>query len=186
MASRIGPDVRISGAITASEDLTIAGIVEGSVTVLGALTIERGAQIDGEVCARDVVLHGELRVPLRATASVRLGPTAVLLGDLQAARLIIEEGAVLEGNVRTGRGAEALLPAAPVRAALKTPPMPERSEVASPRAVPQVAAPRRAERIERGERVERGERNDRAERSERHDRSIPELPSLGRQKLVRR
>ncbi len=183
MASRIGPDVRISGAITASEDLTIAGIVEGSVTVLGELTIERGAQIDGEVCARDVVLHGELRVPLRATASVRLGPTAVLLGDLQAARLIIEEGAVLEGNVRTGRGAEALLPAAPVRAALKTPPMPERLEVVPPRAAPQVAAPRRAERADRSDRSERHERQD---RSERHDRSIPELPSLGRQKLVRR
>ncbi len=215
MASRIGPDIRITGGLVASEDLVIAGVVEGPVTVLGALTIERGAQILGEVCARDVVLHGELRVPLRATASVRLGPTAVLCADLQAARLIVEEGAILEGQVRTTRTLDATLQAplsvgqihasassaprvATVQAALATAPAVAQSAVSSvaapptrtvepppPPAPPPRAAPVAAAPSASAPNQKQRSRPDEPRRSER-ERFIPELPTIGRQKLVRR
>lgn len=219
MASRIGPDIRITGGLVASEDLVIAGVIEGPVTVLGALTIERGAEIHGEVCARDVVLHGELRVPLRATASVRLGPTAVLCADLQAARLIVEEGAILEGQVRTTRTLDATLQAplsvgqiqassssasrgATVQAALGTAAAPAHSAVASvaspptrrgestPPPVPPPDPPPRVAAVAAGSSSaaptqKQRSRPDEPRRAER-ERFIPELPTIGRQKLVRR
>ncbi len=214
MASRIGPDIRIAGALVASEDLSIAGIVEGTVTVLGSLTIERGAQISGEVTARDVVLLGELHVPIRATASVRLGPTAVLCADLSAARLIIEEGAVLEGHVRTTRNLDAAqlrptiqavaaaqpLARAPTPTPTPTPslpgtatapphsqplPKPIPRETPAPRSAPveQAARPRAASPAPSPP-ADRAP--PRASEPRRSDREIPELPSIGRQKLVRR
>lgn len=219
MASRIGPDIRIAGALVASEDLSIAGIVEGTVTVLGALTIERGAQIHGEVTARDVVIHGELHVAVRASASVRLGPTAVLCGELSAARIIVEEGAVLEGNVRTTRNLDSaslrpVITAAVATPALAVPSVPASREpaLAVPKATPtptpvptprepatpsrerthEAMRPRSAPTppstpvaIARASEPRRAADRDRGER-DRNEREIPELPTIGRQKLVRR
>lgn len=223
MASRIGPDIRIAGALVASEDLSIAGIVEGTVTVLGSLTIERGAQISGEVTARDVVLLGELHVPIRATASVRLGPTAVLCADLSAARIIIEEGAVLEGHVRTTRNLDAaqlrptIQAVAAAQPAVASPSPPQslpatttqtHQAPALPKQTPRETAPPRSAPVDSAARPRAASspsshapshaptqshqahspaapRAAEPRRSER-DREIPELPSIGRQKLVRR
>lgn len=81
-------------------DLVVEGSVEGDVEVSGVLTIGRQAQISGAIVAHDVRIAGRLNRSVRATGVVHLTATAEVHGDLEAARVIIDDGAIFEGQVR--------------------------------------------------------------------------------------
>ena len=69
--AHIGASITLKGDITASEPLTIAGQVEGSITVNGhTLTIAAGSHIAATVAAETIVVAGHVTGKL--TASTRI------------------------------------------------------------------------------------------------------------------
>ncbi len=84
-----------------------------------------------------VEIWGELAANLSVTGTVVLRPTGRLFGNIEAANLIVEAGAVLVGNAKIGQFAP--LPAAP----LELPPLPKpRPSPAVPRPEPKPRRPR--------------------------------------------
>ena len=55
---------------------------------------------------RDADISGELTANLRATGTVRLRATAVYFGDIEAKHLVVEEGAVIVGEMKLGDACE--------------------------------------------------------------------------------
>src|SRR5580692_3257360 len=99
-AAIIGKSVQIRGEVKGSEDLLVDGHVEGTITLLESrLTIGPNAHVLANVSARDVILLGELRGNVSATGRVELRSGCDLVGDISAARLMIEESAVFSGKV---------------------------------------------------------------------------------------
>ena len=96
----IGKSVKIRGEVKGSEDLTVDGHVEGSITLLESrLTIGPNAYVAANVSARDVILLGRLNGNISATGRVELRDGCDLVGDISAARLSIEESAAFRGKV---------------------------------------------------------------------------------------
>jgi cytoskeletal protein CcmA (bactofilin family) len=96
----IGKSVEIRGEVKGSEDLMIEGRVEGTVTLTDSkLTIGPTARVDADVAARDVVILGVLNGNVTAAVRVELRKGGNLTGNIRAARLSIEEGALLSGKV---------------------------------------------------------------------------------------
>ncbi|MFW5947577.1 MAG: bactofilin family protein [Gemmatimonadota bacterium] len=96
----IGASVVIEGDVTSSEDLTIAGRVEGDVAVRqNTLVISPEARIHGDIVARDVAVHGRVRGTITADGTVGVGRTGTVEGDVTTARMKIDEGASLKGKV---------------------------------------------------------------------------------------
>jgi cytoskeletal protein CcmA (bactofilin family) len=157
----ISPGTRIAGPLFSKDDLTIDGTVEGPVTGEGRVTIGPSADVHGEVCGSEVTIAGPLRWNVRATVSIRLLSSAEVQGDLAAPRIAIDEGAVLEGQVRmlrkpaaaaaattaTARPAEAKPTPTPTKSsAVSTAPPPKAPANASPppataREIPTLAVP---------------------------------------------
>lgn len=101
----IGKSVQIYGEVKGSEDLVIDGTVEGTITLNESrLTIGPNAHVQANVSARDVVLLGVLNGDIHATGRVELRSGSNLKGDIRAARLSIEENAVLSGKVELSSG----------------------------------------------------------------------------------
>src|SRR5271163_1324723 len=99
-AASIGKSVEIRGEVKGSEDLMIDGRVEGTITLTDSkLTIGPTARVDADVAARDVVILGVLNGNVTATVRVDLRKGGNLTGNIRAARLSIEEGALLSGKV---------------------------------------------------------------------------------------
>lgn len=99
-AASIGKSVQIYGELKGSEDLVIDGTIEGTITLSGSrLTIGPNAHVQANVSARDVVILGTLTGDITASGRVELRAGANLKGDIHAARLSIEENAVLSGKV---------------------------------------------------------------------------------------
>jgi cytoskeletal protein CcmA (bactofilin family) len=96
----IGKSVQVRGEVKGSEDLLVDGVVEGTITLTESrLTIGPNAKVKANVSARDVVVVGSLTGDVQASGRVELRAGANLTGDIRAARLSIEENAILSGKV---------------------------------------------------------------------------------------
>ena len=61
VAAWIGPSIVITGDVTSSENMTVAGRVEGDITVREhALVVAPGGTVRGNIVARGVVVQGEV------------------------------------------------------------------------------------------------------------------------------
>lgn len=99
-AAVIGKSVHIRGEVKGSEDLVVDGHVEGTITLVESrLTIGPNAHVAANVSAKDVILIGQLSGNVTATGRVELRDGCDLVGDISAARLVIQENATFRGKV---------------------------------------------------------------------------------------
>ena len=103
----IGKSVSIRGELTASEDLYLDGEIQGTVSLPGnRLTIGPNSKVQADISVRDVIVFGRLEGNIRASGRVELRQSAVMLGDITASRLSIEENASVKGRIEiTGTAA---------------------------------------------------------------------------------
>ena len=98
--SRIGSSIHITGEVTAEEPLVIAGHITGTVSVVGQLvTIENGADVDGDVTAAEIVIRGHIHGSQSASVRIVATETAVIDGKLSAPSVAVFDGASLSGKV---------------------------------------------------------------------------------------
>jgi len=99
--SLIAPGLIIEGKIEGTGNVRIAGRFKGEVSVKGDLTIEQGAHISGEIRAENIVVGGEVKGNIYATALV-VSESGVLTGDLKASSLAVAAGSRMRGKVEFG------------------------------------------------------------------------------------
>jgi cytoskeletal protein CcmA (bactofilin family) len=96
----LGHSIRIKGDITAGEDLTIAGQVEGRIEAPGhAVTLAPGSHVIGSIEAAAVDISGHLEGEILATISVRVSEIGEIDGEVVTARLAIADGGRVQGRV---------------------------------------------------------------------------------------
>jgi cytoskeletal protein CcmA (bactofilin family) len=101
----VGKSVIFKGDLISSEDLTIDGHVEGSISLKDhSLTIGPDADIRANIVARTVTVHGSVTGKIDARDKVDLRETGSVLGDINSPRLAIADGAMLRGRVDTEVG----------------------------------------------------------------------------------
>jgi cytoskeletal protein CcmA (bactofilin family) len=98
-------DVEIKGSIKFSHDLIIDGKIEGEVSSDGALTVGENSLIKGEIKTRAVTIFGKVEGNITVAERCELKSNAVLVGDVAAGTLAIEEGATFLGRSQVGKGA---------------------------------------------------------------------------------
>ena len=96
----LGKSVVLKGHLSASEDLTIEGRVEGTITVGGhTLTVGHHGQIEAQIVARVATIRGTVHGDVTATEKVEILATGSLDGDVVAPRIAIAEGACFRGKM---------------------------------------------------------------------------------------
>ena len=113
----IGKAVKIVGEIYSNEDLLIEGFVQGTVEALNQkLTIGLDGTLHASVQVRELVVHGTVQGNVEATQRIEISKDAKLVGDIRAARVVIEDGAYFKGSVEIVKPEPAAkpLPAAPM------------------------------------------------------------------------
>jgi cytoskeletal protein CcmA (bactofilin family) len=96
----IGKGVEVSGDIVFSDGLRVEGRVSGSVVSEGGtLIVEQAAHIEARIDVGICIISGILEGNLTAKNRVEVHRTARVRGDLTTPVLLVEEGAVVNGNV---------------------------------------------------------------------------------------
>ena len=108
----IGQSVVIKGELSAKEDLTIEGQVEGKIEMeQNMLTVGVNGRIKAQVLAKAVVVMGTVTSDITATEKLNLCETASAEGDLAAPRVAIAEGVSFRGLIDMQRSETPKAPA---------------------------------------------------------------------------
>ncbi|RYD59250.1 MAG: polymer-forming cytoskeletal protein [Sphingomonadales bacterium] len=98
MFSVLGPDVTVTGNVTASADLHIDGRVEGDVNC-GSLAQGADSQIFGSVTAESARLAGSIEGTVRVR-QLTIERSAKISGDVEYENITIENGGHIDGRLK--------------------------------------------------------------------------------------
>ncbi len=101
--ANIGKSVVVKGDLSGDEDLEIEGRVEGQVDLPNhQLTIGAHGRVKAQVEAKTVVIIGHVSGNVIATERCEVQASGVVDGDISAPRLLVQEGAVVNGSIAMG------------------------------------------------------------------------------------
>jgi cytoskeletal protein CcmA (bactofilin family) len=102
-AARIGASLTIKGSVSGEEDLQIDGKVDGPVAIRGRLTVGVSGQLTAGAKARELAVYGKVSGNVDARDRVDIKRDGSVIGDIQTARISIEDGAIFKGCIEIGR-----------------------------------------------------------------------------------
>lgn len=101
--ANIGKSIVFKGELTGDEDLEIEGSIEGRIDLpKGQLTIGAHGRVKAEISAKAVVIIGKVTGNVTATERLEVQSSGIVEGDIRAPRLLIQEGAVVNGGIEMG------------------------------------------------------------------------------------
>ena len=98
--AHIGRSTIITGNIVAEEDLEILGTIEGSIRLGNhQVTIGEEGQVNASVDAHTVHVRGKINGDVTASELVEVETGGVIVGDVEAPRIIMHDGAIVVGGL---------------------------------------------------------------------------------------
>jgi cytoskeletal protein CcmA (bactofilin family) len=102
--ANIGKSITIKGDLTGDEDIQVEGSVEGRVDLPNnQFTVGPEGRVRAEIHAKGVVVIGQVTGDIVAAERLEVQATGVINGDIKSPRLIVHEGAVINGAVEMSK-----------------------------------------------------------------------------------
>lgn len=98
----LSTDVTINGKIKFSNDLVVDGKIDGEVESDGSLTVGENAHLKAEIKTRSIIVYGKVHGNIDVMDKVELKANSELVGNIKAASLSIEPGAIFVGKSTVG------------------------------------------------------------------------------------
>jgi cytoskeletal protein CcmA (bactofilin family) len=107
-------DVEIRGNLKCAGDLAFDGKIEGDLITDGTLELGENTIIKGNVAALSAVVRGRINGNVVTKDRLDIKGRSELVGDIKAAKLVIEEGVSFAGRaeINPGKPSQAAAPAA--------------------------------------------------------------------------
>ena len=93
---------KISGKLRFDGPARIDGTIDGEVDGK-EITIGESAMVTAQIRADSIVVCGKVKGEIIATQRIEIHPTAKIIGNITAPKLIIHEGAIFEGQCSMGQ-----------------------------------------------------------------------------------
>ena len=97
--SFIGETMEVEGDMTSDEDVKIEGKVKGNITISKTLTIGKSGKVTADIKASVVRIIGEAKGNIIASDKVEILAQGRYSGNIQSKKLVVAEGALLNGNI---------------------------------------------------------------------------------------
>lgn len=95
----VGHGTTLTGETQFHAMLRVDGHLIGTVSSeAGTLIIGTNGQVDANIMVAAAMINGTVNGDIVATEKLQLGRTARVMGNIHSPRLIVEEGAILEGS----------------------------------------------------------------------------------------
>jgi cytoskeletal protein CcmA (bactofilin family) len=101
--SILAQGARVVGTVVSNGVVKIEGTVEGSIQAEKKVMVGRTGVVDGDIETYEATIGGEVRGSVTARVKVAILNGASLLGNLAAPMLMVEDGASINGTIRTAR-----------------------------------------------------------------------------------
>jgi cytoskeletal protein CcmA (bactofilin family) len=96
--SLVGAGTVIEGKIRTEGSIRIDGKLHGDLNAKVNIAVGENGVIEGNVSARNISLAGKVSGTVTATEKLVLEGKSVMKGDIRASRLVVDEGAMFDGQ----------------------------------------------------------------------------------------
>jgi cytoskeletal protein CcmA (bactofilin family) len=101
-ATVISKGVKIEGKLSCSGNIRLDGEVQGDISSQGVVIIGENGKVNGQINADSITIGGKVAGTLKAKDKVVLEAKANLKGDIITKILMMEAGAIFNGNTKMG------------------------------------------------------------------------------------
>lgn len=99
LSGYIGHGTTLAGETSFQKMLRVDGHLTGHIkSDDGTLIVGTSGQVDANIVVATAVINGKVNGDIVATKKLQLVRTAQVVGNIQAPRLVVEDGALVEGN----------------------------------------------------------------------------------------
>jgi cytoskeletal protein CcmA (bactofilin family) len=102
----LGPRDRLIGELYIEGNLRVSGTLEGKIEATGDVDVTEAAMVKASVAGREVSVNGQVNGAVIASKKLVIQRSGSIVGDVRVARLVIQDGATLSGNVSMGPQAQ--------------------------------------------------------------------------------
>ncbi len=100
-AGYLDQGTKISGKLRFEGPARVDGTIDGEIDGK-EITIGESAVVTAQIRADSIVVCGKVKGEIIATQKIEIHPTAKIVGNITAPKLIIHEGAIFEGQCSMG------------------------------------------------------------------------------------
>ncbi len=105
--SIIGPGMSVVGDCKTEGTIRIEGTIEGQVEAGKAIVIGKDGAVIGDISTQDAVISGRIKGSLVIGSRLELQSSCDVEGEIDTRRIVLEEGATVNGTVKMGsRGSQ--------------------------------------------------------------------------------
>ncbi|MDI6802359.1 MAG: polymer-forming cytoskeletal protein [Bacteroidota bacterium] len=94
----IGTGTIIEGKLRSRGNIRIDGKVIGELFASELVSVGSSGEIEGSVSAKNISIGGKIKGSITVQEKLVLENKAIVSGDIRAAKLVIDEGAIFDGN----------------------------------------------------------------------------------------
>lgn len=99
----LGPGTVFEGTLRADSDVRISGRIVGNLNVEGRAIVAPEGSVEGEIKALSADIGGSVHGELYIEEKLLLRTSARIEGTIKTGRLIVEEGAIFNGECQMGK-----------------------------------------------------------------------------------
>ena len=96
----IGDGASIEGTVRSDRSIRVRGAVQGEIESKQRVVVEESAKVAARIIAEQVTVLGEVNGSIECSGRLEIASGAHVTGEVSATTLVIQEGAVVEGNLR--------------------------------------------------------------------------------------
>lgn len=98
----ISVGTKIQGKFNSSENIRIDGTIVGELKCDKKLVMGKGSLIEGQILTKEAVIMGNIQGDLTVNGLLHLHNTAKIQGNIIAKKMIVDEGAIYNGECKIG------------------------------------------------------------------------------------
>ena len=98
LATIIGHDGILEGNLTVKHSIRIDGTLKGDLKTTETVTIGKDGAVEGNITAKHLIVGGKIKGTVSVSGKTTLESTSTLECELKTGKLVIEEGASLNGS----------------------------------------------------------------------------------------
>ncbi len=98
----VAKGTKIEGNFRSPENIRLDGTVVGEVRCDKKLVMGEGSLVEGKIFAQDAVVMGAVKGDVQIAETLHLQSTAKIEGNITAKAMIVDEGAVFNGDCKVG------------------------------------------------------------------------------------
>ncbi|MGD2272057.1 MAG: polymer-forming cytoskeletal protein [Desulfobacterales bacterium] len=102
----IAPGTEIKGSVKGRDTLRISGYLEGNIDSERMVWVDQNGRIEGNIAAQDVINEGRIMGDIDCGGRVEIRSNGKMIGNIRAAKIMIAQGCLFEGEARIRKRAE--------------------------------------------------------------------------------